>query len=378
VKTMPWTWAEIENDWLIGSRLALPPQAVVDAFNRVERVFGRDWIETSRLNQGSPVQGTSPTLHVIIKAHEVAALDGLAGAERLLDLLHQNDPAAGAEATAIHLLRTARPDIVVELYQSIWVGERLRQPDFRVREPGGAWAYVEVTQPDASEAQQRVEAVMGRVAGPLRDLKRSFALEVFLRREPTDDEVEALVRQLPSFCSLDGAQVEGLPDGLGLLLLNQSRPGEVVLRDQPGEAAFPRLCRTRVIGGSTEPHRHIIVRLAYADERAVRFLEAEAKQLPREHPGLIMIQMGRAPGGVRAWGPLLRRRFERGFHTRVGAVCLFEGGMEGTPDGEAWAPRTKWVVNPHAALPLPSWINQALQSFLPANGSEAEVITPTR
>jgi hypothetical protein len=218
---------------------------------------------------------------------------------------------------------------------------------------------------------------MGRLIAPLAGLKMSFSLEVFLRREPTPEEVEVIVGHFPSFCSQDGEQALDLPDGLGLLLLNQSRPGEVIIRDLPEEESFPRLCHSSVIGGSTEPHRQITVRIAYADERAVRFLEGEAKQLPKGHPGLIMIQMGGAPGGVRSWAPLLRRRFGRGFHTRVGAVCLFEGGMEDTPDGEAWVPRTKLVVNHKAALPLPSWISQAVQSFPPAHGSDAEIVQPT-
>src|SRR5262249_24881855 len=159
------------------------------------------------------------------------------------------DPTAGAEAMAIHLLRTARPGISVELYPSARVGERQRQPDFCVCEPGGVWTYVEGTQPDVTEAQRRVEDVSWRLTELLADMKWNFALEVFLRREPTEGEVEAIVQRLPDFCSREGEQVEPLPDCLGLLLLNQSAPGEVVLRDHPGEETFPRLGSVKAIAG---------------------------------------------------------------------------------------------------------------------------------
>jgi hypothetical protein len=134
----------------IGNKLALPHEAVVEAFNRVDRAFGREWIEASRVNQGDLHQGTSPTRHVIITAHEIVALDGVVGADRLLELLREGDPAAGAETMALHLLRTGRPSVEGELYPSAQVGTHRRQPDFRVREPDGAWTYVEVTQPNLS------------------------------------------------------------------------------------------------------------------------------------------------------------------------------------------------------------------------------------
>ena len=39
---MTWTFQEIEGDWLQGDRLVLSPEVVVEAFNRVEAVLGRD------------------------------------------------------------------------------------------------------------------------------------------------------------------------------------------------------------------------------------------------------------------------------------------------------------------------------------------------
>ncbi len=46
--TMPWTWEEIEAVWL-GGGTAYTPEAVVEAFNRVEATFGREWMEAGRV-----------------------------------------------------------------------------------------------------------------------------------------------------------------------------------------------------------------------------------------------------------------------------------------------------------------------------------------
>ena len=51
--------------------------------------------------------------------------------------------------------------------------------------------------------------------------------------------------------------------------------------------------------GPDEPRRHIAVRLAFTDQRADEFLRTEARQLPTDAPGLIMIQTSGAAGSWR-------------------------------------------------------------------------------
>lgn len=59
-----YTWEEIEQNWLSDSRLATPQQEIVTAFNTVERIFGRDWIEAKRVQPGVIASGTHPTLNI--------------------------------------------------------------------------------------------------------------------------------------------------------------------------------------------------------------------------------------------------------------------------------------------------------------------------
>jgi len=266
--------------------------------------------------------------------------------------------------TAVHLIRSGETKATIELGPITQVGTHDRKPDFRLQRDDEPWTYVEVTQPDVAEAQMRAQSMLNRLADLVQPIKKSFSLEVFLRREPTDSEIIALADLVPQFCLLEGDQSKDLP-GLAILSLNASAPGLVVPRDHPGEPNVPRLGYAKAIYGSDEPHRHIAVRMAYADDRAEDFLRKEAKQLPKDSPGLAMVQMSRAPGGIKSWEPILRRRFQPNLHTRVSAVCLFQSGHELTPDGEAWIPETKLISNPHARFPLPAWIIDALAKAAP-------------
>ncbi len=355
-----WTMDAVEREWLRGGRIAYHPHDVVDAFNVVERTLGRVWMEASRTFDGMVAWGPNSTAAIVDMGQQLASLEGVVGAEELITRLKRNDESANAELTAVHLLRRDRPSAEVELGPVVTVGTGSRKPDFRVRaEASDPWTYVEVAQPDVSEIQERVQALMNHLIAPIRDAKKSYGLEVFLRREPMEREVDRLVSRIRELCSSDGLLREELPDGLGLLLLNHTQPGMVILDDH-GEPHVPRLGRTQFIRGGSEPHRHIAVRLAFSDERAESFLTTEARQLPTEAPGLIMIQVGRAPGGFTSWEPLIIRRFQPTIHTRVSAVCLLGGGWVPTPDGEKLLPQTKLLRNPHAALPLPRWIAESL------------------
>jgi len=369
---MLWTWDEIERNWLGGGLIAYPPDAVVDVFNRVEAVFGRDWLEASRDYGDVRAKGALPTLAVVADGMRLALLDGVPGAERLMDRLRQREEGSWSELTALYLLTSGLKGQEVECEPPTLVAGRMRAPDWRLRWRPDPWTYVEVTEPQTSKETARVREIMARLVAPIDVVKASYALEVFLRREPTEEEIYRLLGRITEVCGLAGSHEEELPDGLGRLFLNQNRPGEVVIDDH-GEEYRPRqgLMRTRV--GPNEPYRHIAVRLAFTDQRADRFLHAKARQLPNDTPGFVMIQMGRAPGGMKTWGSLIRSRLQPNRHTRVSGVCLFQSGFFPTPEGEAWRHEAELIVNPHAPIPLPPRVAKAIRRFEANSRSDASV-----
>jgi hypothetical protein len=108
--------------------------------------------------------------------------------------------------------------------------------------------------------------------------------------------------------------------------------------------------------------RSIVVRFPYSDARAEAFLRQKARQLPKEAPGIVMIDVARATAAMRTWAPLLSARLRPDQHTRVSAICLFRGGILLTPAGEDWVPETIVITNPHARYPAPDWLVSRLRS----------------
>ncbi len=142
-----------------------------------------------------------------------------------------------------------------------------------------------------------------------------------------------------------------------------------MILDDHGEPYTPRLSSGKaagLIGGEHQgitDHRHILVRWPFTDMRAEDMLHAEAKQLPTNAPGMVMIQTAGAVGAMKAWRGLIQNRFQPTMHTRVSAVCLFTSSVNAAESGEKWKPECKLILNPYARRPLPGWIVDQLGQF---------------
>jgi hypothetical protein len=357
-----YTWQEIEHDWLGGSSgLAAPPGEVHSAFNEVASRFGREWVEATRTRNGVVSRGTSPTLYIVTLAQLLHKLDATPNSSALIEKIRQGNSDARAELIAIYLLRNGNPEVLIEVEPEIQVGGHNRKPDFRARIPAEPWTYVEVTNPRSSEDQTNVRRGLERLTGLITECSGSFALEVFLKCEPSAAKIDLIADEiLQGHQTTQQTSVE-LRDGLGTLYWNQYSPGAVVLDDH-GEPYTPRLSATSVIAGAGE-HRHITVRWPFTDTRAETFIRHEARQLPTDAPGLIMIFTSGAVGSMKAWRALIERRLQPNLHTRVSAVCLFSSGHRVSEHDDDWSVECKLIPNLHARYPLPTWIVQQLQRF---------------
>jgi hypothetical protein len=359
---MTYAWQEIERDWLGGSGgLARTPEEVTSAFNEVASRFGRDWVEASRTRNGVAIRGSSPTLYIVTLARLLRAVDALPNSAALIEKVRQGSPDARAELIAICILRSENREAVVEIEPEVTVGAHKRKPDFRARVPAQPWTYVEVTNPSTSDAQADVQQGLQRITGLVNTCSGSFALEVFLKREPTAVELDQIADTIRREHQTAGQSVVELPSGLGILYWNQQPPGALVLDDH-GEPYTPRLSGASVIAGADQ-HRHIAVRWPFTDTRAETFIRHEARQLPTDAPGLIMIYTSGNVGAMKAWRALIERRLQPTLHTRVSAVCMFSSGQLQTEQGEDWRIECKLVPNPHARLPLPAWIAEQARRF---------------
>src|SRR4029450_467915 len=92
----------------------------------------------------------------------------------------------------------------------------------------------------------------------------SFALELFFRRLPGEDEVEAILGRVRDLDGRPDSLSEELPEGLGTLVYDTTRDPTDVTPRVLNEPYRPGLGRAAVVHREGEV-RSISVRLAYAD-----------------------------------------------------------------------------------------------------------------
>ena len=256
---MPWTWQEIESEWLGGTvRLADEPDVVVAAFEMVESHFGREWMEADRTTGGVRSTGLAPTLGIVSTGKLLASLDGVVRAEGLVTGLREHSEKAMSEALAIHLLR-AQAGAEIEYEPPVDVRGRSRKPDLRARWGNDQWVYGEVAKPDDSKLKKASAAVMQDLVAQVRELSGSFAVEVFLRRRPGTTEVELIKDLLSQLSQVSCTSEVDLPDGLGKVFLNFTEPGIVILDDY-GEGYRPGVAMAGTVLDGAE-QRHVVVRI---------------------------------------------------------------------------------------------------------------------
>jgi hypothetical protein len=74
-------------------------------------------------------------------------------------------------------------------------------PDSRVRiNAHDPWAYVEVTRADDSLAKKQLRLVMDQFKSMVDEIDGRYALEIFLRREPSPAEVQQIWQRAAALC----------------------------------------------------------------------------------------------------------------------------------------------------------------------------------
>jgi hypothetical protein len=351
---MDWSLHDVEKN-LLGQKssvVALSPDVIVDSVNRVERLLGYEWILDEMR-----ATGISPAMTVIGMGLRLAALNGIPNSEGLLSNLRRRDQNAEAELTALYLIRSQDSYLEIELEPLV----RTRKPDFRVRRAGeSVWTTVEVTEAMASNHEKHLLNVLNKILNPLKQKKSQFSLEVILRREPTEAEISSLTFELPLFCAQSGQQQAILRDDLGFLLLNHTsiKEGKGIKIAGLG----PTIGIMMFVGGGPDrgPHHKISVQIPFTDDRAEEILRTEARQLPKNEIGLVMINASGGAGSFDVWASLIGKRLRPDIHTRVSGVCLFEGSMVPNSYRYDWLIQTKLIVNKYARSQLPSWIQDRI------------------
>jgi hypothetical protein len=351
-----WTWDKIGDGWLSTSGTAEQKASAVEAFNLLDDAFGQDWILSHRFTEKGEVWGGGVGLDIILMADVLTTLRPIPFSAALIEKLRHRDRAALAEAKAIHLLCSAIPNAEITLEPAVAVGARIRKPDFSIRCPGGPLTYVEVTRAQSSIEQRFIERTMAGLCWFLSEAPGHFSVEVLLRRWPAADELATFLDTLLSVVDSKPCDRE-LPNRLGLIRWNMHEPGHAYLENirRRTDSLIMNYARSDEYGA-----REATMTVVYADGRASEFLRREARQLPKGHPGLIMIDSAEAFRAMRTWASALQIRFRPEMYTRVSAFCLFENARPTRSDPYRWRIRRQLLLNTHASMELPSRIVSSL------------------
>lgn len=347
---MAWPIERIREEWLGGpSGLAMADDELVELFNTVESTFGPDWVESQRRLPGAT--GTSPTLRVATAGELIRASDGLPGRHHVLTRLRNDEPGTRSELLTLAAIRRSSPSIAIELEPVVTVGAANRSPDLGLLFEGNT-VFVEVSQPQTSQASDEVsERVRQLAMTALQATPMGSSSEIYLHETPSDEDALRLLEVVRRLCA-DGGERRECGD-IANVVVNHSTPLTVQPFDH-GDEPRPRISVAQ-FELSGDQARHALVRHPFTDERAARLLAAEARQLPVESPGIVVLHIDGTASGLVAWERLLRPRLQPARHTRVSAIVLLQSGLVALPDGEAWGHRARIIENDHARHRCPDW-----------------------
>jgi hypothetical protein len=352
---MTWSISKIRAEWLNGAEVPYPEVDVLRAFSNAEEARGREWVLGTTHGPGGWRRfGFAPFIRVYQFGTRIESLRDAHGAATLLARLARNEPGAESELAAIHLLRSKPSSTELEIAPEIRVGRRNRRPDFRIRRIENDWTYVEVTQLNRSEASERAQSVLDRIVSDIATINSSFLLEIVFWRDPIEDEEAALVRQAHEACQAADGERRDVGDLASILV--KSGDANVLVPTFFPDDRQPKVALSRSLIGPGGHPRQVMARLPFTDQRAEAILTAEARQLPKDQSGLVIVDATAQPTAFESWSKLIPPRFTRKLHTRVAGLLLFGQAIMGTVSGLAWITTVRLMQNEYAAKPLAQWI----------------------
>jgi hypothetical protein len=358
---LTWTIKEIEEQWFAGARIDLPAADVERAFDIAAKLRGLDWVLGTEVDQSLPHFpgiGRRGGYHEFLRVYwfgiRLASILGAKGSDELIRRVIEGDLDADAEATAIHLLRSWGSVTDLEIGPDVKVGAKNKKPDFRIRRATEPWVYVEVTRLHRSAASTRVRALLARISERMMEVERSFVLEVVLNREPSEDEEELLLGAATEACGVDAGHELTVTDVASIFI--KTGDSAVVVPTPISDDGRTRMAISRSNVGPGAANRQLIARVPFADERAEEILKREARQLPKDECGLVMVNVNLQPTAFESWSKRVPERFTPGQYTRVAGVILFMHATSPSEWGLVWLPYLRLISNQNATSQVPSWV----------------------
>lgn len=89
--------------------------------------------------------------------------------------------------------------------------------------------------------------------------------------------------------------------------------------------------------------------MPFTDERSQRILGVKSRQLSREHPALIIVDVSSVTGGLKRWPELMKGRLQPSLNRRIGGILITERSIS----GKSMKTEKRFIEHPNPILPLP-------------------------
>jgi hypothetical protein len=350
---MPFRLIDIIQEWLLGQTVDYPSDDVVNGFNNVERIMGSGWLESTF----SQIRGPAVSIQIIELGNTLKEIDGVPNGSDLISKIKtyyprstrrgntksaraKLKPTAFRSSDELHELAHAltvakfvahfrRHSLKVEIEPELFIRNERRHPDFRINYDN-AWVYVEVVSPGLSKEANSIYKTLNSIADVNKKMRMDRVAEVYLFKDPTNGEIDQIVNKCmlmaendlqPQECSFKKtAQIftnlwnqERLPTFPPAI--DEKRPILVVVDFQTKNE------------GDTIHGRKCVAKMPFLDERAQRILGEKSRQLSRDFPGLIIVDVSNAAGGLKRWPELIRRRLQPNLNRRISAVLITQSSI---------------------------------------------------
>jgi hypothetical protein len=350
--------SEIEERWLGNPLQDNEAEPILECFNRVEQILGRPWLDAS-VQAG--LVGPSQLLPIYLLGDQLSVLARATGAENLIRRLQAREPAAFSELHSVAVCADGS-DVEIEIEPLAPVGDSRKVPDFRVRRPNEEWVWVEVTQPNYSESAQIAQSAAASLRDLLTDIPDGMEVQVRFRCEPSEAELAG------ARTAVRNAGFDQTIDRPNFII--HARAATAVLTPIDGDEHERPIFGNAVSRLNGENRALLSVRVPYTDLRGQQVIDAEARQLPKDGPGLICI----ATSYGRYWSSLIERSFSPVIRRRISGVLLFQTGLLLGDRAVELQTAARLLSNPHARQELPSWLEASLRrlpaAFRTAGASE--------
>jgi len=369
---MPFQWKDILQNWMLGQPPDYKIEDVVNAFNDVERIMGSKWLD--RVFGQS--RGTMEAIQIIELGRTLREIEKIPAGSSLISKIsacyphtiyqgnarRKPDPTTFGSSDELHELAHAlavaqsvahyrRHSLEIELEPELSVKTKKRHPDFRVKHDS-AWVYVEVVCPGFSQEEQNIYKTLARIANVNAKIRMDRVAEVYLFKDPSETEISQIIDKCKSLAESDlqpqecaignTAQIFTNPWNQELLptflpAVNEKRPilGFVRFEINNEEGiAHGRKCN---------------VKMPFTDERAQRILSEKSRQLSKEHPGLIIVDVSRVSGGLKRWPELMKGRLQPNLNRRISGILITESSIS----GKSMKTEKRFVEHPNPIHRLP-------------------------